>query len=136
MEYNIVKCRIKDGTVEWKERSCYCLVQSVSCAEAEAIVTEDLTPLQIEVIKQIKIDNIVNAEDGQCFFFAKIGYITFNEKTAKETIKAVRWLIGGTDFNDAYEMLLREFKGSVSDIEILGLTKADIYKFYPNKQEQ
>ena len=138
MAYNIVKCRFADNTADGKEKIVteQYLVASLSCTEAEAIVTEDLAPLEVKSINHSNINNVVNADEAESFFLAKIAFISIDEVTAKESRTTANWLIGGTDFNDAYEMLLREFKGSVSDIEILSLTKTKITKFYPYKDDK
>ena len=72
-------------------------------------------------------------KEADKFYLAKVAFITIDERTAKEKKTVSQWLIGGTDFNDAYEVVLREINKCMADIEIQSLSETAIREFYPAK---
>lgn len=114
------------------------LVGALSCTEAEARTIEELSPfivggLEVTANKKTSIAEVLNAEGAERFFLAKVAFITVDEKTAKEKRTISQWLIGGTDFPDAYEQLLREINKCLGDVEIIALSESPIKEFYPIK---
>lgn len=139
MSYNIVKARYSKVGENGKDKvvTKQYLVDALSCTEAEAKVIGELSPLysdlQVKSIGDTRIAEVVNSECPAGFYAAKIAYVTLDERTGAEKRDIIQWLIGGTDFNDAYEMLLRELNKCVSDIEIIGLAKSPIVEFLSGK---
>ena len=139
MSYNIVKARYSKTDENGKDKVVteQYLVDALSCTEAEAKVIGELSPLysdlQVKSIGDTRIAEVVNSECTDGFYTAKIAYVTLDERTGAEKRDITQWLIGGTDFNDAYEMLLRELNKCVSDIEIIGLAKSPIVEFLSGK---
>lgn len=114
------------------------LVDALSFTEAEARTTEELTPyisgdFEVSATKKTKIADIIGDKEADKFYLAKVAFITIDEKTAKEKRSISQWLIGGTDFNDAYETLLREINQCMADIEIVSLSETPIKEYYPAK---
>lgn len=115
------------------------LVDAVNITEAESRVIEYLKPYTsgeiVTTAAQLsKVNEVVNAEDVDSLYLAKVGLITIDEKTAKEKRIVSRWLVGGTDFNDAYEQVLRELnKFSTDALELISLSESKFVAFIPYK---
>lgn len=114
------------------------LVDALSFTEAEARTIEELTPyisgeFEASATKKTKIAEILGDKEADKFYLAKVAFVTIDERTAKEKKTVSQWLIGGTDFNDAYEMLLREINNCMADIEIVSLAETPIKEFYQPK---
>lgn len=112
------------------------IVEALSCPEAEARTIEELTPfvsgdLEVTANKKVAIAEVINAADADRLYLAKVAFVAIDERTAKEKRTACQWLVGGTDFNDAYEMLLRQLNGIMADTEIVSLGETAYRDFYP-----
>lgn len=124
----------ENGTVR-KVHERY-LVDAPTNTEAIATTVERLTPyvsgdLNVSASKTTKIAEVFNT--GDRFYIAKVDIPTVNEKTGAIKHNISQWLVGGTDFNDAYEMVLREFNESMADMELVSLAESPIVEFYPAK---
>lgn len=114
------------------------LVDALSCTEAESRTIEELTPyvsgdLEVTANKKVNIAEVMGDKEADKFYLAKVAFVTVDERTAKEKKTVSQWLIGGTDFNDAYEVVLREINKCMADIEIQSLSETAIREFYPAK---
>lgn len=114
------------------------LCNGLSVTEAEAVVNENLSPyitgdFLTTSVKESKIAEVVNADSADRFYLAKVAFVTIDEKTANEKKNVSQWLIGGTDFNDAYEMLLREINKCMADVEIVSLAESPVREYFPHK---
>lgn len=114
------------------------LVDALSFTEAEARTIEELTPyisggFEVSATKKTKIAEILGDKEADKFYLAKVAFVTIDERTAKEKKPVSQWLIGGTDFKDAYETVLREINKCMADIEIQSLSETAIREFYPAK---
>lgn len=114
------------------------LVDALSCTEAESRTIEELTPyvsgdLEVTANKKVNISEVMGDKEADKFYLAKVAFVTIDERTAKEKKTVSQWLIGGTDFNDAYEVVLREINKCMADIEIQSLSETAIREFYPVK---
>lgn len=115
------------------------LVDAASITEAESRVLDYLKPyasgeLTTTAAQLSKVDEVINTEDAAKLYLAKVGFITIDEKTAKEKRNTSQWLVGGTDFNDAYEQVLREFNTfNTSDAELISLSESNFGAFIPYK---
>lgn len=126
----------EDGTV--KKVTERFIVEALSCPEAEARTIEELTPfvsgdLEVTANKKVAVAEVINAADADRLYLAKVTFVTIDERTAKEKRTVSQWLVGGTDFNDAYEMLLRQLNGIMADTEIVSLGETAYRDFYPAK---
>ena len=140
MSYFIATCKYEkmqeNGAVKRVSEKYLC--DALSIVEADAVVTKNLKPYISGDFYTSKVENSPIAEvmgDKECgrFWLAKVAFIIIDEKTAKEKRTVSQWLIGGTDFNDAYEMVLREIVQCTADAEIVSLTETPIKEFYQPK---
>lgn len=124
----------EDGTV--KKVTERFIVEALSCPEAEARVIGEISPfvsgdLEVTANKKVAVAEVINAADADRLYLAKVTFVAIDERTAKEKRTACQWLVGGTDFNDAYEMLLRQLNGIMADTEIVSLGETAYRDFYP-----
>ena len=99
------------------------LVDALSCTEAEAGVTEELTPFisgdfRISSVVTTKIAEIFWDETGDKFYKVKVNFITLDEKTATEKRNATYILVQASSFKDAYDNFVAGMKGTMADYEI------------------
>lgn len=140
MSYFIATCKYEkmqeDGAVKRVSEKYLC--DALSIVEADAVVTENLKPYISGDFFTSKVENspiaeVIGDKEADRFYLAKVAFITIDERTAKEKKTVSQWLIGGTNFNDAYEMVLHEINKCMADIEIVSLTETPIKEFYPAK---
>ena len=99
------------------------LVDALSCTEAEARVTEELTPFisgdfRISSVVTTKISEIFWDETGDKFYKVKVNFITLDEKTATEKRNATYILVQASSFKDAYDNFVEGMKDTRADYEI------------------
>ena len=140
MNYFIATCKYEkmqeNGAVKRVSEKYLC--DALSIVEADAVVTENLKPYISGDFFTSKVENspiaeVIGDKEADRFYLAKVAFITIDERTAKEKKTVSQWLVGGTNFNDAYEMLLHEINKCMADIEIQSLTETPIKEFYPAK---
>ncbi len=140
MSYFIATCKYEkmqeNGAVKRVSEKYLC--DALSIVEADAVVTENLKPYIFGDFFTSKVENspiaeVMGDKEVDKFYLAKVAFITIDERTAKEKKTVSQWLIGGTDFNDAYEVVLREINKCMADIEIQSLSETTIREFYPAK---
>lgn len=140
MSYFIATCKYEkmqeNGAVKRVSEKYLC--DALSIVEADAVVTENLKPYISGDFFTSKVENspiaeVMGDKEADKFYLAKVAFVTVDERTAKEKKTASQWLIGGTDFNDAYEILLSEINKCMADVEIQSLSETVIREFYPVK---
>ena len=140
MSYFIATCKYEkmqeNGAVKRVSEKYLC--EALSIVEADAVVTESLKPYISGDFFTSKVENspiaeVIGDKEADKFYLAKVAFVTIDERSGKEKKTVSQWLIGGTDFNDAYEMVLREINKCMADIEIVSLAETPIKEFYPAK---
>lgn len=140
MSYFIATCKYEkmqeNGAVKRVNEKYLC--DALSIVEADAVVTENLKPYISGDFFTSKVENssiaeVIGDKEADKFYLAKVAFITIDERSGKEKKTVSQWLIGGTDFNGAYEMVLREINKCMADIEIVSLAETPIKEFYPAK---
>lgn len=106
------------------------LVDALSCTEAEARVTEEITPFTSEFnvlsVNKTKISEIFWNETGDKFYKVKVNFITIDEKTAVEKKKASFTLVQAADFEAALDGFNKGMKGTIADFEIESIIETKI----------
>ncbi len=140
MSYFIATCKYEkmqeNGAVKRVSEKHLC--DALSIVEADAVVTENLKPYISGDFFTSKVENspiaeVIGHKEADKLYLAKVAFVTIDERSGKEKKTVFQWLIGGTDFNDAYEMVLREINKCMADIEIVSLAETPIKEFYPAK---
>lgn len=111
------------------------LVDALSCTEAEARVTKELTPyisgdFRISSVVITKISEIFWDETGDKFYKVKVNFITLDEKTATEKRNASYILVQASSFKDAYDNFVSGMKGTMADFEIEHICETKIVDVY------
>lgn len=114
------------------------LVDALSCAEAEARLTEELTPFisgdfRISSVVTTKISEIFWDALGDRFYKVKINFITIDEKSAAEKRTATYILVQAHSFKEAYDNFIDGMKGTMADYEIEAITETKLVKVYKAK---
>lgn len=114
------------------------IVDALTITEAVAITTENLQPyisgdFFTPEAKQSPIAEIMGDKECGRFYLVKVGFITIDEKTAKEKRTISQILVGAPDFKAAYDAFLDGMKGTMADFDIVSLAETPIVDFYPAK---
>ena len=112
------------------------LVDALSFTEAEARITEEITPFisgefKVTAVKRTNTAEIFWDENGDRWYKVKVNFITIDEKTAVEKKTANYIVVQAADFKKAYDNFMEGMKGTMSDFEIASITETaimDVYK--------
>lgn len=126
----------ENGTVKRVSEQYLC--DALTCTEAEAIVTKNLTPyisgdFFTTSVKTSKISEVMGDKECGRFWLCKVAFITIDEKTAAEKRTISQILVGAPDFTNAVEEFNEGMKGTMADFEIVSLAETPIKEFYPAK---
>ncbi len=116
------------------------LVDACSFAEAEGRITNEIIPyisgdFDVVSIKRTNYSEIVEngADSADKWFRAKLMFVTFDEKSAKEKKQAVYFIVKAFDINNAHTMVVERMKTSVVDYEIATLDETKIMDLFRYK---
>lgn len=114
------------------------LVDALTCTEAEARVTEELSAyisgdFSVSNVGKTKISEVFWDASGDRFYKVKVNFITIDEKTASEKRTATYILVQACDFRNAYENFLDGMKGTMADFEIEAITETKLVEVYKAK---
>lgn len=119
------------------------IVEAISFKEAEERITEYMQPyvngdFSIKQIKQVSYNEIVENNDGEYWWEAKINLITIDEKTAKEKKTAIKLLVSADNLQDAMKATQRNMKETMSDYTEVSIKQTnikDIYFYYEKEKD-
>lgn len=102
------------------------LVDALSLTEAEARVTEKMQPyisgeFYATSAKETKIAETTGNVDCGKFYLAKVGFVTIDERTAKEKRTTSQILVGAESFEEACKAFGEYMKGTLADYELVSL---------------
>lgn len=111
------------------------LVDALTCTEAEARVTEELSSyisgdFSVSNVGKTKISEVFWDASGDRFYKVKVNFITINEKTASEERTATYILVQASNFKEAYDNFIDGMKGTMADYEIEAITETKIVDVY------
>lgn len=114
------------------------MVDALSFTEAEARVTEEVTPFvsgdfSVASVKRTKISEIFRDDAADKWYLVKVAFITIDEKTAVEKKSISQILVAATDFKHALEAFLDGMKGTMADYEIVSISETPILDVYGAK---
>lgn len=112
------------------------LVDALSFTEAEARITEEVTPFisgdfSVSAVKKGNISEIFYDESGDKWYKVKVAFISINDKTGQEKKSASNIMVQASDFKNAYDNFISGMKGTMADFEIMSITETaiiDVYK--------
>lgn len=111
------------------------LADALSCTEAEARVTEELTPFisgefRVTAVTVTKISEIFWDETGDKFYKVKVNFITLDEKSGTEKKTANFILVQASSFRQAYDNFIEGMKNTMADYEIEQICETKIMDVY------
>lgn len=111
------------------------IADAVSISDAETLITERMKSyisgeFCATSAKETKIEELLGDLECGRYYMAKIGMITYDEKSGKEKRCVIQILVGADDFGSAYNCIKEHFKDSMSDYEIVGLTETPIMDIF------
>ncbi len=111
------------------------LVDALSFTEAEARITEEMTPFvsgefKVTAVKRTNTAEIFWDESGDRWYKVKVNFITIDEKTAVEKKTANYIMVQASDFKKAYDNFMAGMKDTMSDFEIASITETMIMDVY------
>ena len=118
------------------------LVDALSCTEAEARATEEVSPyisgeFNVSAVKQAKYSDIFldEADSADRFFKCKVAFITINEKTGTEKESFTNMLVQASDLREAIKSLDKGMEGSMADYLIKSVAETKIMDVFLYNQE-
>lgn len=114
------------------------LVDALSFTEAEARITEEMSPFitgdfTVSAVKREKLSEVFYDETGDKWYKVKYNIITVDEKTAVEKKTAVLTLVQASDFQKALDNFMDGMKGTMADFEIAAITETPLMDVFPVK---
>ena len=118
------------------------LVEALSVTEAATRITAELESdggdLTIEGVTRKRLQEVF-LEAGELeypFFLAKVALTTLDEKSGTEREQTYAYLIEAETLKDAMQRFEAEFRGGVSDWELLSLSKSPIVEVITEKSKE
>ncbi|MCM1076281.1 MAG: DUF4494 domain-containing protein [Bacteroides sp.] len=120
------------------------LVDALSFTEAEARITEEMTPYirgeySVAAVKKTKISEVFFHEGKDYNYLVKVAFITIDEKTAVEKRTVSQILVQADNFKEAYDNFLNGMEGTMADYEIISISETpiqEVFKVKPATDEQ
>lgn len=114
------------------------LVDALSFTEAEARITEEMSPyisgeFSVSAVKKTKIAEVFFHEAKDYNYLVKVAFITIDEKTNVEKRAVSQILVQADNFKEAYDNFLDGMKGTMADFEILSISETPIVEVFKVK---
>ena len=118
------------------------LVDALSFTEAEARITEEMTPFisgewTVADIKRANYSELFPSEEEAAdrWFKCKLLFITLDEKSGAEKKTSTQVLVQAADLRDAVKKLDEGMKGTMADYQIASVAETAIMDVYPFRAE-
>ena len=119
------------------------LVDALSFSEAEARITEEITPymqgdFSVSAVKRTNISEIFFNEDTSAdkYYKIKAAFISINERTLAEKRSNTNYLVQAKDLIDALNSFQAGMTGTMADYEIVSVSETaimDVYSYKPKE---
>lgn len=114
------------------------LVDAVSFTEAEARITEEMSPYisgeySVSAVKKTKISEVFFNENSEKNYLVKVAFITLNEKTGVEKSTVSQILVQADTLIEAYNNFQDGMKGTMADYDIIGINETPILEVFKAK---
>ena len=111
------------------------LVNALSFTEAEARITEEISPFisgefSVAAVKRDNLAEIFYDDKGDKWYKVKTVFITIDERSGVEKKKASFILVQAACFKDALDNFMEGMKGTISDFEIASITETALMDVY------
>ena len=110
------------------------LVGAMTFTEAENRIIEEMTPFivgefEVNAVKKFKVNELF-LTDADNYYCAKVASITLDEKSGVEKTSVSNMVIRADKFKDAYDALVDGMKGTMSDWEVVSISKMSILDIF------
>ncbi len=139
------ECKVTHTVISedgWKTVTEPYLVEALSVTEAATRIAAELDgdggDVTIEGVTRKRLQEVF-LEAGELeypFFLAKVALTTLDEKSGAEREQTLCYLIEAETLKDAMQRLETEFRGGVSDWELLSLSKSPIVEVVTEKSKE
>lgn len=114
------------------------LCDALTCTEAEARVTEEVSSLvngefSVTAAKKTNIAEIFRSDKGDYWYMVVVAFVSIDEKTGSEKFINSHMLVQACDFRNAYENFLDGMKGTMSDFDIVSISETRIIDVFDAK---
>ena len=118
-------------------------VDALSFAEAEGKLVDELSAyyrdgVEVVTMKIAPYQELVDCEEGDRWYRAKVKFVTVDEKTGREKKACQHYLVRAKDIDHARARLDEFMKGSLVDWECESLVETkivDVYLYHATKAE-
>jgi len=112
------------------------LVDALSFTEAEARITKNMQPyitgeFTVTAIKRANYSDLFDTQGGDKYYNCKVGFVTIDEKSAKEKRTYTHILVTADNINEAEKHLVEGMKGTLSDYETYTIDETKIMDIFP-----
>jgi len=116
------------------------LVDALSFTEAEARIIEEIRPFisgefEVKAIKRERLNELFFNENGDCFYKAKVNFITLDEKSGVERKSGCYMLMQASNIDDARRVLVDGMAGTMADYAIESIKETKIVDVFPYNSE-
>ena len=116
------------------------LVDALSFTEAEARITEEVTPFisgdfSVSAVKRTNFTEIFWDDTADKWYHVKVNFITLDEKTAVEKKTTSHILVAANDFRGALDHFMDGMKGTMADFEVSSIAETALMDVYKAKLE-
>ena len=119
--------RQEDGSLKIDVTEPYVFeAQSVTEAAARLAAHLEGETYTLEGVTRMRLQEVFLEAEADTYYLAKVALITLDEVTGSERRQTIRCLIEADTLKDAMQRLEAEFRGGVSDWELLSLSKSPI----------
>lgn len=122
--------KVKHENIDGKLVTEPYLVDAMTCTEAEARITSELSSLysdlEVVSVKQSKIEEVLFSNVDSYYYLVKVSYPTIDAKTGQEKSAVVATLVQATSLLDAQARFALSMAESVADWEYVSIALTPI----------
>ena len=127
--------KVMENGVVKKVTEAY-LVDALTFTEAEARITEEMTPcisgeFTVEAVKKAKIAEVFGSDTASRWWKVRVAFITVDERTGAEKRNLTDFLVAGEDLDDVLSSFKQNMKGTMADYEVTAIAETAILDIFP-----
>ncbi len=118
-------------------------IDALSFTEGESIITEEMAAY---ISGEFKVKSMQEAsyrevffsdkDDDDCWYKAKLQFISYEDKTNKEKRSNVTYLVQAKSMHRAISNIDEVMGKTIIDYEIIGLSKTNVYDVFEHKTKE
>ena len=118
-------------------------IDALSFTEGESAITEEMASyicgeFKVRSMKEASYREVFfsDKDDDDCFYKAKLQFISYDEKTNKEKRSNVTCLVQAKSMHRAISNIDEVMGKTLIDYEIIGLSKTNVYDVFEHKTKE